>query len=96
MANRPSNWGNGRGGRPWRRTVERIKVRDRYTCQKCGKVTLDGEVDHISNARDKDGRLDDSDLNLQYLCKSPCHSDKTLREAGIRVATPCDEEGWPV
>src|SRR5690606_37821203 len=40
-------WGKGRGGRPWRRLVEAVKRRDQYTCQSCGRVTEDGECDHI-------------------------------------------------
>jgi 5-methylcytosine-specific restriction endonuclease McrA len=28
---------------------ERIGLRDCYTCQKCGRVTVKGEVDHINN-----------------------------------------------
>jgi 5-methylcytosine-specific restriction protein A len=90
---RQPNWGNGRGGRPWRRTVERIKLRDKYTCQVCGRVTLDGEVDH-KVPQSKGGT--DEDLNLQYLCTSPCHRDKTIREAGGRPVQGTDVNGWPL
>lgn len=70
-------WGSGRGGRPWRRKRESILLRDKYTCQGCGVVTLDLEVDHIVNiAR---GGTDD-EANLQALCV-PCHKAKTAVEA---------------
>src|SRR6478672_13294637 len=38
---RPSakRYGNGRGGRPWRRLGGGVKLRDQYTCQACGRVT---------------------------------------------------------
>lgn len=70
-------WGSGRGGRPWRRKRAAILLRDEYTCQACGVITLLLEVDHIVNrAR---GGSDDED-NLQALCV-PCHKDKTAAES---------------
>lgn len=72
-----SGWGSGRGGRPWRRKRETILIRDKYTCQACGTVTLDLEVDHIVNIAQ--GGSDD-DANLQSLCV-PCHQLKTATEA---------------
>lgn len=72
-----AGWGAGRGGRPWRRKRAAILLRDEYTCQACGLVTLQLEVDHIVNrAR---GGLDD-EANLQSLCV-PCHKLKTVAEA---------------
>lgn len=73
-----SRWGHGRGGRPWRRLRDRIFKRDLYTCQNCGRVGGDLELDHIVNVA-KGGTDDDS--NLQTLCKSPCHAEKTHRES---------------
>ncbi|MEN5029101.1 HNH endonuclease [Pseudomonas sp. Ps21-P2] len=70
-------WGSGRGGRPWRRKRAAILVRDQYTCQSCGTVTLDLEVDHIINIAQ--GGNDD-DANLQALCV-PCHKLKTAEES---------------
>lgn len=70
-------WGSGRGGRPWRRKRATILVRDQYTCQSCGTVTLDLEVDHIINIAQ--GGNDD-DTNLQALCV-PCHKLKTAEES---------------
>lgn len=71
------NWGSGRGGRPWRRKRERILLRDKYTCQHCGVITQELEVDHIINQAQ--GGSDDDD-NLQALCV-PCHKVKTQQES---------------
>jgi 5-methylcytosine-specific restriction protein A len=95
---RPSKWGKGRGGRPWRRLVEAVKIRDKYTCRKCGLLTLDGECDHrIPESKGGKTEMD----NLQWLCKTPCHSDKTEREAAeaqghtIKPKARITEDGWP-
>lgn len=72
-----TQWGSGRGGRPWRRIRERILLRDQYTCRGCGVVTHELEVDHIINVAE--GGSDD-DSNLQSLC-IPCHQAKTATEA---------------
>jgi 5-methylcytosine-specific restriction protein A len=74
---KPDRWGKGRGGRPWRRLVEAVKRRDQYTCQSCGRVTEDGECDHIVPL--SQGGTDDLS-NLQWLCREPCHRAKTARE----------------
>ena len=73
-----SRWGKGRGGRPWRRLVEAVKRRDQYTCQACGRVTEEGDCDHIV-PESKGGKTEMG--NLQWLCRAPCHADKTAREA---------------
>lgn len=70
-------WGSGRGGRPWRRIRAAILLRDNYTCQACGLVTQQLEVDHIVN-RARGGSDDDG--NLQALC-IPCHKLKTASES---------------
>ncbi len=70
-------WGSGRGGRPWRRKRAAILVRDEYTCQTCGIITLQLEVDHIVN-RARGGS--DDEANLQALC-IPCHKLKTAAES---------------
>ncbi len=72
-----SGWGSGRGGRPWRRKRDAILLRDKYTCQACGVVTSELEVDHIVNVAQ--GGSDD-DANLQALCV-PWHQAKTAVEA---------------
>ena len=71
------NWGSGRGGRPWRRLKAKIHLRDLYTCQCCGLVTMELELDHIVNVAQ--GGTDD-ESNLQSLC-SPCHLKKTISES---------------
>ncbi len=76
-----TNWGKGRGGRPWRRLVQAVKMRDRYTCQQCGKVTALGACDHITPT--SQGGTDNLE-NLQWLCDdgpTSCHAKKTAQEA---------------
>lgn len=70
-------WGSGRGGRPWRRIRDAILLRDKYTCQSCGHIGTDLEVDHIVNVAQ--GGSDD-ECNLQALC-IPCHKAKTATES---------------
>ncbi|WP_206461513.1 HNH endonuclease [Acinetobacter baumannii] len=72
-----NNWGSGRGGRPWRRLKAKIHLRDEWTCQCCGTVTKDLELDHIVNVA-RGGTDDES--NLQSLCV-PCHKKKTQQES---------------
>ncbi|WP_425298063.1 HNH endonuclease [Nocardia brasiliensis] len=55
--------------------AERIRYRDRWTCQKCGEPG--NEVDHIENVAA--GGSDD-DANLWVLC-TECHRVKTAGEA---------------
>ena len=92
-----SRWGKGRGGRPWRRLVEAVKRRDQYTCQACGRVTDEGDCDHIV-PESKGGKTEMG--NLQWLCRTPCHAEKTEREAaeaqGHKVKARIGEDGWPV
>jgi 5-methylcytosine-specific restriction protein A len=91
-------YGSGRGGRPWRRLVEAVKVRDKYTCQACGRLTLEGECDHVI-PECKGGKSEMG--NLQWLCKKPCHADKSAREAAeaqgrtIKPKVTIDVNGWP-
>ena len=72
-----NNWGQGRGGRPWRRLKEKIHLRDNWTCQHCRRVTSQLELDHIVNVAQ--GGTDD-ESNLQSLCP-PCHLKKTQKES---------------
>lgn len=67
-------WGNGRGGRPWRRKRERILKRDGYMCQcaECkGMKRVATEVDHIIPL--SQGGTDD-DSNLMAIAGYPCHA----------------------
>ena len=89
-----TKYGQGRGGRPWRRKRDRILKRDHYLCQPCkrlGKVKQGNQVDHIIPLA-KDGT--DDDKNLQTIC-GPCHEAKTLRDMGIKPIVGCDADGWP-
>lgn len=72
-----NNWGQGRGGRPWRRLKQKIHTRDEWTCCSCGRVTMELELDHIVNVAQ--GGTDD-EANLQSLCV-PCHKKKTQMES---------------
>lgn len=64
-----------RGGR-LRVIRERILLRDEYTCQICGRVTADLEVDHVIPLYTGGNN---SDSNLQSLCKA-CHKTKSDEE----------------
>jgi len=55
---------------------ERILLRDRYTCQVCGRVGTDLEVDHVVPLAIGGNN---SDSNLQVLCPS-CHLVKSEAE----------------
>lgn len=75
-------YGQGRGGRPWRRLRQEILERDKYLCQcedcKASKqVTLADEVDHIVPI--SQGGTDDPS-NLRAI-NSEHHKAKTAREA---------------
>ena len=76
-----------RGG-TWARIRNQVLVRDAYTCQGCGRVSADNEVDHIMPL--EQGGHPTALSNLQTLCKGPdgCHAKKTAREAGRRA------KGW--
>jgi 5-methylcytosine-specific restriction protein A len=67
-------------GRALMKKREQIALRDKYTCQ-CGcrrVVTLqEGELDHRIPLC-QGGK--DTDDNLQWLAKEPCHAAKTARE----------------
>lgn len=77
QAHGAESWGQGRGGRPWRRLKQLIHERDMWTCCACHQVTTELELDHIINVAI--GGTDD-DTNLQSLCV-PCHKKKTLLES---------------
>lgn len=69
------------GGRPWARLRLKVFERDGYTCCSCHRMTLDPECDHIL-PRAAGGTNDMS--NLQTLCKTPCHAEKTATEQGLK------------
>jgi len=87
-------------GKPWQKNTlsakrktgragvverERIKTRDKYTCQHCGIVTQKLEVDHKVPLH-QGGH--DYDSNKQSLC-IPCHEKKTRGE----IATALSHRG---
>ena len=63
-------------GRALQRIRERIMLRDEYTCQKCGRVILDGEVDHVCPL--STGGCE-TDINRMWLCLD-CHHAKSKLE----------------
>ena len=63
-------------GRELQRIRDRVLLRDEYTCRKCGRVTVDLEVDHIVPLGDGGP---EGDNNRQCLCKD-CHIKKTAKE----------------
>lgn len=81
-----TRWGQGRGGRPWRRLRDAVLLRDKYLCQcaECAErlVPLEAtEVDHIVPIA-KGGK--DEGSNLRAI-NTDCHKRKTLRESGVNV-----------
>lgn len=59
----------------------RIMQRDGFVCQGCGRLTLDGQVDHRIPLHLGGS---ESDGNLQWLCVE-CHDVKSLTETLERV-----------
>lgn len=55
---------------------QRIALRDEYTCCVCGRVTINGVVDHITPLHLGGA---ESDENRQWLCR-PCHDLKSEQE----------------
>lgn len=81
----PTVYGQGRGGRPWRRLRDQIMARDGGLCQceACRARLLPRvahEVDHINNRRDASGKLNDDPSNLRAMNRD-CHKAKTQAEA---------------
>lgn len=72
-------------GSAWARIRYEVLVRDAYTCQGCGRVSADNEVDHIKPL--EQGGHPTALSNLQTLCKGPdgCHTKKTARENAARA-----------
>ncbi|MFW8567055.1 AAA family ATPase [Orrella sp. 11846] len=80
----PVRYGQGRGGRPWRRLRLQILERDNYLCQcsdcKTRKIPLPAhEVDHISNELDASGKLNDAPTNLRAINRD-CHKALTAQQ----------------
>jgi 5-methylcytosine-specific restriction protein A len=77
-------YGQGRGGRPWRKKRDAVMKRDCYLCQPCkaaGRLTLATQCDH--KVPMAEGGTDE-DTNLQAICDA-CHEAKTKAEAARGV-----------
>ena len=88
------SYGQGRGGRPWRRLRAYIMERDGHLCQPCyrrGKLTPARQVDH-KVALCNGGT--DADDNLEAICLK-CHAHKT-RQDQLGKAIGCGTEGNPL
>ena len=68
-------------GDAWMATRRRILLRDGYTCQGCGVVRMDNEIDHRVPL-EQSGSNEDG--NLWVLC-TECHKTKTRKEAQERA-----------
>jgi len=83
----PAAYGQGRGGRPWRRKRDAVLQRDGYLCQceQCQEGSrlpkVANEVDHIVPL--SQGGTDDPS-NLRAINRE-CHRAKTAREAHGRT-----------
>ena len=75
-------------GAAWRRLREVILFRDPLCVCGCGRPSTD--VDHINN----DPTDNDMD-NLAGMARE-CHSRKTQRDQGHKVAMGCDADGYPL
>lgn len=89
----PPSYGNGRGGRPWRRLRDAVLKRDCYLCQcqdckAAGLPLLADEVDHIVPIAEGGT---DAESNLQAMNRD-CHAKKTAQEAarGVRRRVESD------
>ena len=79
-------------GKAWRR-LRAVILGERPLCQHCldrGVIEPATDVDHINN-----DPTDNRPEALQSLCK-PCHSRKTQRDMGHKVAMGCDADGYPL
>lgn len=65
-------------GRALQSRNDRIKLRDGYRCYACGRVTDDGQVDHKTPLAFGGSEADE---NLGWICRKPCHAEKSRREA---------------
>lgn len=76
----PQNWQNSKSPKlpaGWGKIRKLVQSRDRSTCQLCGKLTEQGEVDHIiCRAEGGSDRID----NLRWLCGG-CHRSCTMKES---------------
>lgn len=78
----PIRYGQGRGGRPWRRLREQILERDGYLCQcpSCEKRAVPRIAHEVDHRIPKFLGGTDSMENLQAIAKE-CHKAKSQAEA---------------
>ena len=87
MSRRSRFW-KGTNTRRWIATRQQVLIRDNWTCQKCGQTAIRPEVDHIVPLEQGGDKWDMA--NLQTLCRTPCHEEKTLSEREGRF----DQSEW--
>ena len=75
----------------WGRVRLQVLDRDNWRCQKCRKPGARFEVDHIIPLHKGGAKYALS--NLQTLCRSPCHFDKTAKENIAANETP-EQARW--
>jgi 5-methylcytosine-specific restriction endonuclease McrA len=82
-------------GRTLQTRNDRIKARDKWTCQGCGRITDQLDVDHKVPLSQGGSEADD---NLQCLCRGQagCHEAKSRIERGERDRVAFGADGWPV
>lgn len=76
----------------WAR-LRRLVISEQPLCAQCqreGRLKVGNEVDHIDNDASNNERS-----NLENLCR-PCHSRKSARDRGGKVAYGCDVNGNPL
>jgi len=76
---RPSAAERGYCDAKWFAVRRRILLRDEYQCRHCGRVCSGKGEAHVDHIKPKDQGGDDSDANLQVLCRA-CHARKTVKE----------------
>ena len=67
---------------PHRSRRLRLAAAQSWKCAVCSRLL--GEHFHSDHIRPWSAAYDDSDSNIQIICASPCHLEKTSREASCR------------
>ncbi|MBI0362036.1 HNH endonuclease [Burkholderia oklahomensis] len=70
---------------------QRIRIRDKHICQRCGIAVRTGEVDHIIPL-EQGGTNEDENLHL--LCID-CHKKKTATDRGYTLKSGSSVDGLP-
>ena len=88
--------------RPWYSSTRWLKLRSMQlkaaplcaACDRIGRVTAAGVVDHVIPHRGDPALFWDAE-NLQSLCK-PCHDAGKQKAESAGFSGACDASGWPV